>query len=45
MTVLAKWQPFREFTSSQERLNRMFEELFPGNGVAEHSSLTASSPK
>jgi hypothetical protein len=39
MTLLAKWQPFRELTPSQQRLNRMFDELFPGNGVAERSLL------
>ena len=28
MTVLTRWDPFREFTTVQDRLNRLFRESY-----------------
>ena len=28
MTVLTRWQPFREVTSLQERVNQLFNDVF-----------------
>jgi HSP20 family protein len=39
MTVLTRWEPFREFATLQERMNRLFNDQF-GNGQDE--SLTAA---
>ena len=46
MTVLTRWQPFRELTSLQERVNQLFGDFFPEMNP-DPSSLTASwfSPK
>ena len=30
MTVFTRWDPFREFTTLQDRLNRLFRESFIG---------------
>jgi HSP20 family protein len=38
MTVLTRWEPFRELTSLQNRLSRLFEEQY---GTAREDSLTA----
>jgi len=40
MTVLTRWEPFREFTTLQDRLNRLFRDTY-GDGRDE--ALTASS--
>src|ERR1700719_481547 len=40
MTVLTRWEPFREFSTLQDRMNRLFRET-QGNGQDE--SLTSSS--
>jgi HSP20 family protein len=29
MTVLTRWEPFREFVTLQDRMNRLFRESFP----------------
>ena len=29
MTVLTRWEPFREFVTLQDRMNRLFRELYP----------------
>jgi len=34
MTVLARWEPFREFTTLQDRMNRLFRDSF-GEGSEE----------
>ena len=31
MTVLTRWDPFREFTTLQDRMNRLFRDSF-GDG-------------
>ena len=41
MTVITRWDPFREFTTVQDRLNRLFRESYGPEGREE--SLTSSS--
>ena len=41
MTVLTRWEPFREFNTLQERMNRLFQDSFGGPGREE--ALTTSS--
>jgi HSP20 family protein len=41
MTVLTRWEPFREFSTLQDRINRVFRESYRGPGSDE--SLTTSS--
>src|ERR1700751_3733143 len=40
MTVIARWDPFREFSTLQDRLNRLFRESYGPEGRDE--SLTTS---
>src|ERR1700747_422774 len=40
MTVITRWDPFREFSTLQDRLNRLFRESFGPEGQEE--SLTTS---
>ena len=40
MTVLTRWDPFREFTTLQDRMNRLFQDSFAQPGREE--SLTTS---
>ncbi len=39
MTVLTRWEPFREFTTLQDRMNRLFRDSF---GDARDEALTTS---
>ena len=39
MTILTRWEPFREFATLQDRMNRLFRESFEG----QEQSLTTSS--
>jgi len=39
MTVLARWEPFREFTTLQDRMNRLFRDSF---GEGREEALTTS---
>jgi HSP20 family protein len=41
MTVLTRWEPFREFATLQDRINRVFREAYTPSGQDE--SLTTSS--
>src|SRR5437660_12438933 len=41
MTVLTRWEPFREFATLQDRINRVFRDSYSGAGQDE--SLTTSS--
>jgi HSP20 family protein len=41
MTVLTRFEPFREFSTLQDRVNRLFRESYRGEG--QDDSLTASS--
>ena len=40
MTVLTRWEPFREFATLQDRMNRLFRESF--NDAGRDESLTTS---
>ena len=40
MTVLTRWEPFREFATLQDRINRVFRDSYTGTGQDE--SLTTS---
>jgi HSP20 family protein len=40
MTVLTRWEPFREFSTLQDRINRVFRESYTGS---HDDSLTTSS--
>jgi HSP20 family protein len=42
MTVLTRWEPFREFSTLQERMNRLFRESY-NNEAGRDESLTTSS--
>ena len=41
MTVLTRWEPFREFNTLQDRINRVFRESYSGSG--QEDALTTSS--
>jgi HSP20 family protein len=41
MTVLTRWDPFREFSTLQDRMNRLFRESY--NDAGKDDSLTTSS--
>src|ERR1700675_88386 len=41
MTVLTRWEPFREFTTLQDRMNRLFRDSF--GSEARDQSLSTSS--
>ena len=41
MTVLTRWEPFREFATLQDRINRVFRDSYSGAG--QEDSLTTSS--
>ena len=41
MTVLTRWEPFREFSTLQDRMNRLFRESY--NDASRDESLTTSS--
>ena len=43
MTVLTRWQPFREVTSLQERVNQLFNDVFSDIDSPDRSSLTSFS--
>src|ERR1700716_2427615 len=42
MTVLTRWEPFREFSTLQDRMNRLFRESY-NNEAGQDESLTSSS--
>src|SRR5579863_10525081 len=41
MTVLTRWEPFREFTTLQDRMNRLFRDSFSSD-VQDQSLATSS---
>src|SRR6202012_5228159 len=41
MTVLTRWDPFREFSTLQDRMNRLFRESY--NDAGQDEALTTSS--
>lgn len=43
MTVLTRWDPFREFTTLQDRMNRLFQQSY-GDGRDEALTTTTFAP-
>lgn len=43
MTILTRWDPFREFTTLQDRMNRLFQDSF-ASGREEGLTSTAFAP-
>jgi HSP20 family protein len=44
MTVLTRWEPFREFSTLQDRLNRLFRESYGPEGREESLTTTGFAP-
>lgn len=44
MTVLTRWEPFREFTSLQDRMNRLLRDTFGPEGREEALTTTGFAP-
>jgi HSP20 family protein len=44
MTVLTHWEPFREFSTLQDRLNRLFRESYGPEGREEPLTATSFAP-
>jgi len=44
MTVLTRWEPFREFTTLQDRMNRLFRDAFGPEGREEALTTTSFAP-
>jgi len=44
MTVLTRWEPFREFSTLQDRLNRLFRESYGSEGREEPLTATRFAP-
>ena len=42
MTVLARWEPFREFSTLQDRMNRLFRESFHSEAGRDESLTTST---
>src|SRR5207302_3613079 len=42
MTVLTRWDPFREFTTLQERMNRLVRDQYRAEGGPEESLTTTN---
>jgi HSP20 family protein len=44
MTVITRWDPFREFSTLQDRMNRLFRESFTEGGHEEALTTTSFAP-
>ena len=44
MTVLTRWEPFREFSTMQDRMNRLFRELYGPEEPEEALTTTSFAP-
>ncbi len=44
MTVITRWDPFREFTTVQDRLNRLFRDSYGSEGRDEALATSAFAP-
>jgi HSP20 family protein len=44
MTVLTRWEPFREFTTLQDRMNRLFRDSFGPEGQDQSLATSAFVP-
>ena len=42
MTLLTRWDPFREFVTVQDRLNRLFRDSYGPEGTKDAESLTTT---
>ena len=44
MTVITRWDPFREFSTLQDRMNRLFRESYGPEGREESLTTTSFAP-
>jgi HSP20 family protein len=44
MTLLTRWEPFREFSTMQDRMNRLFRESYSPEGPEESLTTTSFAP-
>ena len=44
MTVLTRWEPFREFATLQDRINRLFRDSYSAAGQDESLTTTSFAP-
>jgi HSP20 family protein len=44
MTLLTRWLPFREFSTMQDRMNRLFREAYSSEGPDEALTTTSFAP-
>src|SRR6185369_1646961 len=44
MTVLTRWDPFREFTTLQDRMNRLFQDSYGNQGREEALATSTFAP-
>ncbi len=44
MTVLTRFEPFRDFSTLQDRINRVFRDSYPGQGQDESLSTSTFAP-
>src|SRR5580704_7332611 len=44
MTVITRWEPFREFATLQDRMNRLFRESYGPEGREESLTTTSFAP-
>src|ERR1700752_5045879 len=44
MTVITRWDPFREFSTLQDRMNRLFRDSYGNEGREESLTTTAFAP-
>jgi HSP20 family protein len=44
MTVLTRWEPFREFNTLQDRINRVFRESYSGSGQDDALNTSSFAP-
>jgi HSP20 family protein len=42
MTLLTRWDPFREFVTIQDRMNRLFRDSFATEGTRDAEALTST---
>ena len=42
MTVLTRWEPFREFATLQDRMNRLFRDSYSNEGGRDESLIASS---
>jgi len=45
MTVITRWDPFREFSTLQDRMNRLFRDSFGNEGREEVLTTTGFAPR